>query len=339
MVDLHAHLPQVPNAGLGFCARPADVARPPDVPDRARLGRPGGRRAARPVDLRGVRRRRHDDGAGLRRRVRGRHGRRVPGGRGSRHPGHPRQGDDGSPDVRPDDRSVHDPRPVAARVIRPDRPVARRRRRPPRLRGDAALRGVVHRRHAPRVGRARPRPPGRGGRATSPRTRSRSRRSVCLFPEAIDYVDVYDRAGALGERTVLAHAIHLSRRELLRLVESGAHVAHCPASNLFLGAGVMPLARWLEAGLSVGLGTDVAGGPDTSVFSVMRSGAYAQMARRTLAGGRGHGARPARLAAAGHARRRAGARSRGVDRLAGGREGGRRHRHRPRLCGGLAGHR
>jgi guanine deaminase len=75
-----------------------------------------------------------------------------------------------------------------------------------------------------------------------------------LFPEALDYVDVYDRAGGLGQRAVLAHAIHLSDRELGRLVETGTRVAHCPASNLFLASGVMPLARYLEAGLAVGLG-------------------------------------------------------------------------------------
>jgi guanine deaminase len=103
-----------------------------------------------------------------------------------------------------------------------------------------------------------------------------------LFPEARDYVDVYDRAGGLGERTVLAHAIYLSDRELARLVETGTRVAHCPASNLFIGAGVMPLARYLEAGLSVALGSDVSGGPDASIFSVMRVAAYAQMARRSL---------------------------------------------------------
>jgi len=108
-----------------------------------------------------------------------------------------------------------------------------------------------------------------------------------LFPDALDYVDVYDRAGALGERTILAHAIHLSDRELARLVETGTWVAHCPASNLFIGAGVMPLAHSLEAGLSVGLGTDVSGGPDASLFSVMQVGAYAQMARRALAGDEG----------------------------------------------------
>ena len=101
-----------------------------------------------------------------------------------------------------------------------------------------------------------------------------------LFPEALDYVDVYDRAGGLGERTVLAHAVHLSDRELARLVETGSHVAHCPASNLFLASGVMPLERYLTAGLSVGLGSDVAGGPDLSIFTAMRVSFYAQNALR-----------------------------------------------------------
>jgi len=103
-----------------------------------------------------------------------------------------------------------------------------------------------------------------------------------LFPEARDYVDVYDRAGGLGPRTVLAHGIHLSDRELARLVETGTRIAHCPASNLFLASGVMPLARYLEAGLSIGLGSDVAGGPEASLFSVMQVGAYVQTVRRVV---------------------------------------------------------
>ena len=89
-----------------------------------------------------------------------------------------------------------------------------------------------------------------------------------LFPEARDYVDVYDRAGGLGERSVLAHAIHLSDRGAgADRRDAGRRVSHCPASNLFIGAGVMPLARWLEAGVAVGLGSDVSGGPDPSLFS------------------------------------------------------------------------
>lgn len=95
-----------------------------------------------------------------------------------------------------------------------------------------------------------------------------------LFPEARDYLDVYDIAGGLGPKAIVAHAIYLSDREVDRLKETGTKVAHCPESNLFLASGSMPLARYREAGLVVGLGSDVAAGPTLSLFSVMRAGAY-----------------------------------------------------------------
>jgi guanine deaminase len=103
-----------------------------------------------------------------------------------------------------------------------------------------------------------------------------------LFPEARDYVDVYDRAGGLGPRSILAHAIHLSEREEARLAETGTRIAHCPISNLFIGAGVMPLGSRLAAGVGVGLGSDVSGGAELSLFGVMRAGAYSQQALRAL---------------------------------------------------------
>ena len=101
-----------------------------------------------------------------------------------------------------------------------------------------------------------------------------------LFPEAVDYTDVYDRAGGLTPRAILAHAIHLSDREVARLAESGAVIAHCPSSNLFLASGAMPLSRYLAGGIRIGLGSDVAAGPDAPLFSVMRAGAYTQNALR-----------------------------------------------------------
>ena len=107
-----------------------------------------------------------------------------------------------------------------------------------------------------------------------------------LFPESRDYLDVYDGADALGARTILAHAIHLSVREIGRLVQSDARVAHCPASNLFLASGMMPLAAYRAAGMSIGLGSDVAAGPELSLFSVMRAGAVTQ--RALAAGGARH---------------------------------------------------
>jgi guanine deaminase len=101
-----------------------------------------------------------------------------------------------------------------------------------------------------------------------------------LFPDAVDYTDVYDRAGGLSPRAILAHAIHLSDREVGRLAESGAVIAHCPSSNLFLASGAMPLAHYLAGGVRIGLGSDVAAGPDAPLFSVMRAGAYTQNALR-----------------------------------------------------------
>ncbi len=143
-----------------------------------------------------------------------------------------------------------------------------------------------------------------------------------LFPDATDYLDVYDRAGGLGPRSVLAHAIHLSERELARLVESGSRIAHCPVSNLFISSGVMPLARYLEAGASVGLGSDVAGSPELSILTQMRTAFYAQNAHRVATGRSGPRRRCPGPPPAGHHRRCPGARPRWCHRFPGGGQGG-----------------
>ena len=93
-----------------------------------------------------------------------------------------------------------------------------------------------------------------------------------LFPEA-EYADVYDRYGLLGERTVLAHGVHLSEEELELLARRGTRVAHCPNSNLFLGSGLFRLHHTLDAGVVVGLGTDIGAGTTPSIFTTM-SDAY-----------------------------------------------------------------
>ena len=100
-----------------------------------------------------------------------------------------------------------------------------------------------------------------------------------LFPDATDYIDVYERAGGLGPRSLLAHAIHMSDREIERVAATGTALAHCPVSNMFLSSGVMPLARYREAGIRVGLGSDVAGAPELSILTQMREGFYQQSSR------------------------------------------------------------
>jgi cytosine/adenosine deaminase-related metal-dependent hydrolase len=71
-------------------------------------------------------------------------------------------------------------------------------------------------------------------------------------------------------------------------------VAHCPASNLFLSSGMMPLGAYRAAGMRLGIGSDVAAGPETSIFTVMRAGAVTQRALELT--GRGDPARAMRPA-------------------------------------------
>lgn len=89
-----------------------------------------------------------------------------------------------------------------------------------------------------------------------------------LFPEA-EYADVYDRYGLLGDKSVLAHGVHLNEEELDLLNRRGSRIAHCPNSNLFLGSGLFPLHHVLEAGVIVGLGTDIGAGTTPSMFTAM----------------------------------------------------------------------
>jgi guanine deaminase len=102
------------------------------------------------------------------------------------------------------------------------------------------------------------------------------------FPDAVDYLDVYDRAGGLGRKALFAHAIHLSDREVARLAESDSAVAHCPVSNMFIRSGVMPVERYRAAGIRMGLGSDVAGAPELSIIAQMRAGFFQQNARHTM---------------------------------------------------------
>jgi guanine deaminase len=89
-----------------------------------------------------------------------------------------------------------------------------------------------------------------------------------LFPSSRNYVEVYERFGLLRERAVYAHCIHLDSRERSRMAQMGAAAAACPTSNLFLGSGLFDFAAAQEAGMRVGMGTDVGGGTS---FNMLRT--------------------------------------------------------------------
>lgn len=89
-----------------------------------------------------------------------------------------------------------------------------------------------------------------------------------LVPEAEFYGDAYDRHGLFGRqaKTVMAHCVYSTPEELERMRKNGVWAAHCPASNTNLASGIAPVRRYLEKGLRIGLGTDVAAGTSESMF-------------------------------------------------------------------------
>ena len=96
---------------------------------------------------------------------------------------------------------------------------------------------------------------------------------------ARDYTDVYEKCGLLTPKTMLGHCIHLNPREIDAIAAAQSNVAHCPTSNLFLGSGLLKLDQLLKAGLAVGLGSDVAAGPELNMWQVMRGALDVQKAR------------------------------------------------------------
>ena len=89
-----------------------------------------------------------------------------------------------------------------------------------------------------------------------------------LCPEAKFYGDAYDRWGLFGDtaRTVMAHCVYSCDEEVALMKKNGVFVAHCPTSNINLSSGIAPVRKYLDLGLEVGLGTDVAGGDSESMF-------------------------------------------------------------------------
>lgn len=89
-----------------------------------------------------------------------------------------------------------------------------------------------------------------------------------LFPDSLDYLQVYERFGLVGKRSIFAHGIHLSDSEFQRLSERDSTIAFCPTSNLFLGSGLFKLhqAKSRKYPISVGLATDVGGGTSFSLL-------------------------------------------------------------------------
>lgn len=87
-----------------------------------------------------------------------------------------------------------------------------------------------------------------------------------LFPDDQDYVGVYESAGLLRHKTILAHGVHVCERELKVISSAGAGIAHCPMSNLFMGSGLFNYVQAKAHNVNVSMGTDIGGGTRLSMF-------------------------------------------------------------------------
>ena len=95
-----------------------------------------------------------------------------------------------------------------------------------------------------------------------------------LRPENPFYGDSYNEYDLFGKnddintdvKTVMAHCVWSTDEEVDMMCKNDVFVAHCPASNMNLTSGIAPIRKYLERGLHIGLGSDVAGGHSDSIF-------------------------------------------------------------------------
>lgn len=112
-------------------------------------------------------------------------------------------------------------------------------------------------------------------------------------PAGVRPIEYVAQAGALSPETLAIHAVEVSAEDISTLAASGAAVAHCPRSNARLRCGVAPVAEMLQAGVTVGLGTDsLASNDSLDMFAEMRAALEAAQRRA------GAGAASAPVAAA-----------------------------------------
>lgn len=106
-----------------------------------------------------------------------------------------------------------------------------------------------------------------------------------LCPNTADYGEAYSQFGLFGENgpCIMAHCVHCTDREIDAMRQNGVFVAHCPQSNTNLASGIAPVRRYLQDGLRIGLGTDVAGGAHLSVFRALTDAVAVSKLRWRLA--------------------------------------------------------
>lgn len=111
-----------------------------------------------------------------------------------------------------------------------------------------------------------------------------------LVPESTCYVNAYEIFDALGSPElpgIMAHCVYSDEKEMDILKRHGTYIAHCPNSNMNLTSGIAPVRKFLEAGIPVGIGTDVAAGSSMNMLhtildTIMASKMYYRLVDTSL---------------------------------------------------------
>lgn len=94
-------------------------------------------------------------------------------------------------------------------------------------------------------------------------------KELCPWIEV--YADSYKNFDLLGNecKTIMAHCVYSGEKEIKILKERGVFIAHCPESNINLSSGIAPVRRFLNSGINIGLGSDIAGGARLNMLFAM----------------------------------------------------------------------
>ena len=92
-----------------------------------------------------------------------------------------------------------------------------------------------------------------------------------LHPDCGEYWETYDKYGLFKERTVMAHCVHSSEKEIAAMRDHGVVIAHCPESNISICSGFPKIRKMLDQGAWVTLGSDIAGGAELPMMKVITS--------------------------------------------------------------------
>jgi len=89
----------------------------------------------------------------------------------------------------------------------------------------------------------------------------------CIQKTGYRPLEYLENVGWLNKRTWLAHGIHFTEEEILKLAKENIGISHCASSNMLLSSGVCRIPEMENSGVQVGLGVDGSSSNDTSNFS------------------------------------------------------------------------